>query len=293
MSFGEGDLRLLLSAVLLGLALAPASHAENEARDRIITAKAHTLNIKSAAALVLAQDEDRVLYTKNEDAVMPIASITKLMTGLVVLEMELPLDEAITISREDVDGIKRTRSRLRVGLTLTREDLLRLALMSSENRAAAALARAYPGGTTAFVAAMNQKAVELGMWNTRFADGTGLSRENVATAQDLVRLVSAAYEHPRIREYSTDISHTVALANGQRLRFWNSNRLVNNPHWDIGLSKTGYIVEAGRCLVLQARIADTPVIIVLLESWGKNTRIGDANRIKRWMESNITRQPAS
>jgi serine-type D-Ala-D-Ala endopeptidase (penicillin-binding protein 7) len=283
----------LLSAVLLGLALAPSSHAEDEARDRIITAKAATLNIKSAAALVLDQDEDRVLYTKNEDAVMPIASITKLMTGLVVLEEKLPLDEVVTISREDVDGIKGTRSRLRVGLALTRDDLLRLALMSSENRAAAALARAYPGGKTAFVEAMNQKAVELGMWNTRFADGTGLSRENVATAQDLVRLVSAAHEHSKIREYSTDISHTVVLANGQRLRFWNSNRLVNNPHWDIGLSKTGYISEAGRCLVLQARIAATPVIIVLLESWGKNTRIGDANRIKRWMESNITRQPAS
>ena len=292
-SIREDDLKRLLSAFALALVLAPAAFAENPARDRVITAKAAALNIKSTAAVVMDQEEERVIFSKNEDAVMPIASITKLMTALVVLEKELPLDDTVTIGREDVDAVKRSRSRLQVGLTLTRGDLLRLALMSSENRAASALARAYPGGTSAFVADMNQKAVELGMWNTRFADGTGLSKRNVSTAHDLARLVDAAYQHPLIREYTTDSSHTFEITNGRPMRFWNSNRLVKNPHWEIGLSKTGYISEAGRCLVLQAYIATTPVIIVLLESWGKNTRIGDANRIKRWLESNTSRQPAS
>ena len=234
----------------------------------------------------------RVLYAKNTETVMPIASITKLMTALVVLESGLPLDERITIAEGDVDDIKRTRSRLKVGTRLTRNDLLRLALMASENRAAAALARTYPGGAPAFVAAMNHKAVELGMWRTRFVDGTGLSSDNVSTAHDLARLVGAAYRHELIRDYTTDTGHIVALDNGRLLQYRNSNRLVKNPRWEIGLSKTGYISEAGRCLVLQARIAATPVIIVLLDSWGKLTRIGDANRIKKWLESNRSRSPA-
>jgi D-alanyl-D-alanine endopeptidase (penicillin-binding protein 7) len=242
--------------------------------------------IKSSAALVMEQDGRRVLYAKNEQAVVPIASITKLMTALVVLEAGLPLAEPVTISRDDVDGIKGTRSRLRVGAALTREDLLRLMLMSSENRAAAALTRAYPGGVPAFVAAMNRNAAQLGMWQTNFVDGSGLSSENVSTARDLARLVAAAYDHPLIREFSTEPVHVVELVNGGRLQYLNSNRMVTSPNWEIGLSKTGYISEAGRCLVLQARIAATPVIIVLLDSWGKLTRIGDANRIKRWMEAN-------
>jgi len=233
-----------------------------------------------------------VLYAKNIDAVLPIASITKLMTAQVVLDAGLPLDELITVAAEDVDSIKRTRSRLRVGTTLPRGELLKLALMASENRAAAALTRAYAGGTPAFVAAMNRKAAALGMSRTRFVDGTGLSSENVSTAQDLARLVRAAYGHALIRQYSTDTSHTVELANDRRLSFSNSNRLVKNSGWEIGLSKTGYISEAGRCLVLQTRIAAQPMIIILLDSWGRLTRIGDANRIKKWIESNSSRRPA-
>lgn len=238
------------------------------------------------------QGGERVLYAKNVEAVVPIASITKLMTALVVLEAGLPLAEPVTISEADVDGLKHTRSRLRVGTTLPRADLLKLALMASENRAAAALTRAYPGGTQAFVAAMNQKAIELGMWRTRFVDGTGLSSGNVSTAKDLARLVAAAHGQPLIREFTTGSGHAVELPNGKLLRYTNSNRLVKNPSWRIGLSKTGYISEAGRCLVLQASIAATPVIIVLLDSWGKLSRVGDANRIKKWIESQFARQPA-
>lgn len=243
------------------------------------------LNLKSSAALVLAQDSDGVLYAKNIDAVVPIASLTKLMTAMVTLDARLPLSEMVVITKEDMDKVKRTQSRLHVGAMLTRGDLLRLALMSSENRAAAALSRAYPGGRSAFVAAMNRKATELGMWHTEFVDGTGLSSANVSTAENLARLVRAAHGFPLIREFTTDTQYTVTLFSGQKLHYTNSNRLVKNPHWKIGLSKTGYISEAGRCLVLQATIAARPVIIVLLDSWGKLTRIGDANRIRRWMES--------
>jgi D-alanyl-D-alanine endopeptidase (penicillin-binding protein 7) len=251
------------------------------------------LNLKSTSALVLDQSGQRVLYAKNVEWVVPIASITKLMTALVVLDSGLPLDEPIKISKDDRDGLKGTRSRLTVGMSVARGDLLRIALMASENRAAAALSRAYPGGTDAFVAAMNRKAAELGMWRSRFVDGTGLSSGNVSNAQDLARLVGAAHRHPLIREYTTDSEYTVRLANGRKMQFTNSNRLVRNSGWDIGLSKTGYISEAGRCLVMQAQIAATPVVIVLLDSWGHLTRIGDANRIKKWMESNSSRQPAA
>lgn len=289
---GEDRLKLLIFAIALVLAWLPGAYAQNPPAVSAVAARAGALNLKSAAALVVEQGGDRVFYAKNVETVVPIASITKLMTALVVLEAGLPLAEPVTISEADVDGIKRTRSRLRVGTTLARGDLLKLALMASENRTAAALARAYPGGTPAFVAAMNQKAIELGMWRTRFVDGTGLSRDNVSTAQDLARLVGAAYRHPLIREFTTDSAHAVELPNGRRLRFTNSNRLVKNPSWDIGLSKTGYISEAGRCLVLQARISATPVIIVLLDSWGKLSRVGDANRIKKWIEGHVARQPA-
>jgi D-alanyl-D-alanine endopeptidase (penicillin-binding protein 7) len=250
------------------------------------------LNLKSTSALVLDQSGQRVLYAKNVEWVVPIASITKLMTALVVLDSGLPLDEPIKIIKEDRDGLKGTRSRLTVGMSVSREDLLRIALMASENRAAAALSRAYPGGSGAFVEAMNRKAAELGMWRSRFVDGTGLSSGNVSNAQDLARLVGAAYRHPLIREYTTDGQYTVRVANGRKMQFNNSNRLVRNSGWDIGLSKTGYISEAGRCLVMQAQIAETPVIIVLLDSWGHLSRIGDANRIKKWMESDSSRQPA-
>ena len=279
--------------MVFGVAFAPAVCAQGKVSNPVVAARAGgTLNLKSAAAMVVEQGDQRVLYAKNSEVVVPIASITKLMTALVVRDAGLPLEERIAISEADLDDVKRTRSRLKVGTVLTRGDLLKLALMASENRAAAALTRAYPGGTRAFVAAMNRKAVALGMWRTRFVDGTGLSSENVSTAQDLARLVGAAYRDPLIRQYTTDSTHAVELANGRRLNFANSNRLVRNAGWEIGLSKTGYINEAGRCLVLQARIAATPVIIVLLDSWGKLTRVGDANRIKQWMESNFSRQPA-
>jgi len=281
-------LRLLLLAFGLLVSLVPVVYAADSAR----AAKSGTLNLKSAAALVVEQDGQQVLFAKNVETVLPIASITKLMTALVVLDAKLPLDEHIFISKEDAIGAKRTRSRLQAGNEIARGDLLRLALMASENRAAAALARSYPGGKQVFVAAMNHKAVELGMWRTRYVDSTGLSSENVSTAQDLARLVAAAYSQPLIREYTTGYTYTVEIGKGRSLSFSNSNRLVKNSEWEIGLSKTGYISEAGRCLVMQAKIATTPVIIVLLDSWGKLTRIGDANRIKRWIESNSSRRPA-
>ena len=285
-------LALVAGCVLAGNAISAQQAAIEQRLGPSIAAKVGALNLKSTSALVLDQSGQRVLYAKNVDWVVPIASITKLMTALVVLDSGLPLDEPITISKEDRDGLKGTRSRLAVGMTVTRDDLLRLALMASENRAAAALARSYPGGTSAFVAAMNRKAAELGMWHSRFVDGTGLSNGNVANAQDLARLVGAAHRHPLIREYTTDTQYTVRLANGRKMQFSNSNRLVRNSGWDIGLSKTGYISEAGRCLVMQAQIATTPVIIVLLDSWGHLTRLADANRIKKWIESNPSRHPA-
>jgi D-alanyl-D-alanine endopeptidase (penicillin-binding protein 7) len=256
-----------------------------------LAAAAHhdELELRSAAALVIDQEAGQLLYAKNTDAVMPIASITKLMTAIVVLDAGLPLEETITIDREDMDYIKGTRSRLKVGTTLTRRQLLRLALMASENRAAAALARTYPGGTQAFVQAMNQKARQLGMRDTHFRDSTGLDASNVSTAMDLALLVNAGYHYPLIRDFSTTESYRLAFEGSRRhhrmVAFRNSNGLVRSGEWEIGLQKTGYISEAGRCLVMQARIATRPVIIVLLDSWGKFTRIADANRIKRWMES--------
>lgn len=289
----EGDLKPLLLAIGICLTLSiSAAQAQSPGAKPASAARNGAPQLKSASALVVEQDGLKVVYAKNIDAVLPIASITKLMTAQVVLDAALPLDELVTVDADDVDSIKRTRSRLRVGTTLSRRDLLKLALMASENRAAAALTRAYAGGTPAFVAAMNRKAAELGMSRTRFVDGTGLSSENVSTAHDLARLVSAAYGHALIRQYSTDTAHTVELANGRRLNYSNSNRLVRNSGWEIGLSKTGYISEAGRCLVLQTRIAAKPMIIVLLDSWGRLTRIGDANRIKKWIESNSSRRPA-
>lgn len=285
-------LALVAGCVLAGNAISAQQAAIEQRLGPSIAAKVGALNLKSTSALVLDQSGQRVLYAKNVDWVVPIASITKLMTALVVLDSGLPLDEPITISKEDRDGLKGTRSRLAVGMTVTRDDLLRLALMASENRAAAALARAYAGGTPAFVAAMNQKAAELGMWHSRFVDGTGLSNGNVSNAQDLSRLVGAAHRHALIREYTTGSEYTVRLANGRKMQFSNSNRLVRNSGWEIGLSKTGYISEAGRCLVMQAQIGATPVIIVLLDSWGHLTRLADANRIKKWIESNPSRHPA-
>jgi D-alanyl-D-alanine endopeptidase (penicillin-binding protein 7) len=249
------------------------------------------LNLRSQAALILDAEHGRVLFHKNADAVLPIASITKLMTAIVVLDANLPLTEEIIIEDADVDILKNTRSRLRVGSSLVRRDMLRLALMSSENRAAAALGRTYPGGISAFVEAMNRKAFELGMGNSYFVDSTGLNSANVSTARDLAKLVDAAEDYDIIREFSTTAKHAVVFGDEDRsLQFVNSNNLIRSGSWDIGVSKTGFLNEAGRCLVMQAKITGKTIIIILLDSWGKNTRIGDANRIKKWMETGFARK---
>jgi D-alanyl-D-alanine endopeptidase (penicillin-binding protein 7) len=214
------------------------------------------------------------------------------MTAMVILDSDLPLLESISIDKADVDRMKGSRSKLSVGTTLMRAEMLKLALMASENRAAAALARNYPGGTPAFVAAMNHKAAELGMSNSRFVDATGLHPGNVSTAGDLAKLAAAAHQYPLIREYTTTDNFRIESEAKRRrhvLAFVNSNRLLKSRQWEIGLSKTGYISEAGRCLVMQAMIGDKPRIIVLLDSWGKLSRIGDANRIKRWIEADVMR----
>ena len=242
------------------------------------------LAVLSGSALVIEQGGGEPIYEKNAHMVMPIASITKVMTAMVVIDSTPDLQELITISSEDIDTLRGSRSRLQVSAVISRETALLLALMSSENRAANALARHYPGGMTAFLAAMNSKAKAIGMKNSYFEDPTGLTSNNVSTAHDLAKMVAAAHGYPLIREYSTT-AEAKAEVSGRLLAFHNTNRLVGSSAWDIGLSKTGYIHEAGKCLVMQARVADKPVLIVLLDSTGKLTRIGDANRIKRWMES--------
>jgi serine-type D-Ala-D-Ala endopeptidase (penicillin-binding protein 7) len=242
------------------------------------------LELKSNAAVVIDESLGLTLYAKNSELIVPIASITKLMTAMVVIDAQLPFEQEISIDVADTRGVRYAPSRLKVGSRLTRGDSLWLALMASENRGAAAAARTYPGGTRECVADMNRKAVALGMLHTRFADATGLSPDNVSTARDLSKLVRAAYRYPQIRRFTTSPAHVVML-NGQPLEFHNSNSLVKNPAWIIGLSKTGYINEAGRCLVMRAQIAARPVTIVLLDSWGEYTRLGDANRIRKWMEA--------
>lgn len=238
----------------------------------------------SAIAMIYDEQTQRPIFSKNSNEVVPIASITKLMTAMVVLDARLPMDEQITISSIDRDHFKGTRSRMRNGMTLSRGELMKLALMASENVAAAALARTYPGGTQVMLSMMNAKARELGMTSTRFDDPTGLHSTNVSTAEDLVRMALAAREYEEIQRFTTSHSHIVQVSSRKTLRFNNTNPLVRNASWDIGLSKTGYISEAGRCLVMQAKISNRPVVIVLLDSWGKHTRVGDANRIKNWME---------
>ena len=245
--------------------------------------------LSSAIALVYDEKAQRPLFSKNADAIVPIASITKLMTAMVLLDAQLPMDEEIRLTADDLDRHKGTHSRMRPGMLLQRGELLKLALMASENRAAAALARTYPGGTAATVAMMNAKARDLGMWNTRFHDATGLHSANVSSARDLVKMLVATQQYELIHMYSTASSHMVASSGFRPLRFGNTNPLVKNASWDIGVSKTGYISEAGRCLVMKATIAQRPVIIVLLDSWGKRTRVGDANRIKKWIENSATR----
>lgn len=264
----------ILFACLLALAVASTPALAREPRQP---------SLKSQAALVIDQESGEILLGKNAESKLPIASLTKLMTAIVTLDAELDQDEPVTIAKADVDRLRGSHSRLQVGTTLTRDEMLHLALMASENRAASAIANSYPGGKDSCVLAMNLKAQLLGMSGTRFEDGTGLSGRNVSTAQDLAKLVQAAHAYPKIRDFTTSTSAQVQV--GRRMmRFGNTNNLTRSSHWDIGLSKTGYIAEAGRCLVMQVTLAGRSIIIVLLDSWGKYTRVGDATRIRQWLE---------
>ena len=264
----------VLFALLLALAVASTAALAHEARQPAL---------KSQAALVVDQDSGEILLGKNAESKLPIASLTKLMTAIVTLDADLDPNEPVTITKADVDRLRGSHSRLQVGTTLSRDEMLHLALMASENRAASAVANSYPGGRDSCVLAMNLKAQLLGMTGTRFEDGTGLSGHNVSTAQDLAKLVQAAHAYPKIRDFTTSTSYQVRV--GRRtMRFGNTNNLTRSSRWDIGLSKTGYIAEAGRCLVMQVTLAGRSIIIVLLDSWGKYTRVGDATRIRNWLE---------
>lgn len=245
----------------------------------------HLAQLHSEVAFVQDLDSSTVLYDQNSDEARPIASISKLMTALVVAEAKLPMDEILTIADEDVDRVRYSRSRLAVGTRLSRADMLHLALMSSENRAAHALSRHYPGGLPAFVRAMNDKARALGMRRTHFVEPTGLSEHNVSTPRDLVKLLRAASEQPLIHRYSTDESYQVTVGKGRSLKYNNTNRLVKSSQWDIQLSKTGFINEAGQCLVMVTRIGGRDLAIVLLNATGSYSRIGDAVRLRKFVES--------
>ena len=245
------------------------------------------LKLRSSSVLVMDHQGNEV-YAKDKDQPRPIASITKLMTAMVILDSKLPLDTRISITRDDRDLLRKTGSRLKYGASLTRRELLLLALMSSENRAAHALARTFPGGEAAFVQQMNHKASELGMKSSRFMDPTGLEAGNVSSARDLAKMVQAASTYPMIRQSTTLQQHQVRPYKSRgELSYRNTNRLLKNEHWDINLSKTGFINEAGRCLVMQATIASQPLTIVLLDSFGKLTPFGDSNRIRKWIESGL------
>lgn len=270
-----------------GLSISPLSSGSFS--PRLTTgelARRPNVQLHSRSVLVVRADNGEVLYRKNIDRDLSIASITKLMTAMITLDAGQPFDEVISISKADIDTLKGTHSRLSVGTRLTRGELLLLALMSSENRAASALARNYPGGLHAAIDAMNRKAIEIGMTHARFVDGTGLSSSNKASAIDLVRLVKAAQSYETIRRYSTTTQHAVSVGRQKQL-FRNTNPLVKNPDWAIDVTKTGFINEAGRCLVMQARIGETPVIMVLMDSQGKLSRVGDANRVRQWLESTL------
>ena len=243
--------------------------------------------LSANSVLVLDQNTHEVLFSKNDKAVLPIASLTKLMTGLLVVDAQLPLDEEIVITQDDVDTIKGSSSRLAVGTHLTRGEALHLALMSSENRAAHALGRTYPGGLQVFVNLMNRRAAELGMRDTRYVEPTGLSSLNQSSAQDLARLVGIAHQRPLLRELSTSPSYELVSTRNRVLQYRNSNRLIEKDEWNIGLQKTGYISEAGRCLVMQASVAGRQLIMVFLDAADKAARIGDAERVRHWVERSL------
>ena len=244
------------------------------------------LQLKSGSALVMDVNTGKTLYQKNPTRVRPIASLTKLMTALVVLDARQNLNQTLTIDQNDRDNIKHTYSRVRMGTQVSRRDALHLALMSSENRMASALGRHYPGGRSAFIRAMNNKARQLGMRNSRFYDSTGLSTRNVSTARDLAKLIAAAYRQPLIRQFTQDTNKEMRFSTpAYSLMFNNTNPLVKNPDWDVRLSKTGYTDEAGRCLLMRAKPDRQELAIVLLNSVGKRTPVGDANRIRKWLKS--------
>jgi D-alanyl-D-alanine endopeptidase (penicillin-binding protein 7) len=263
-------------------AASAAAHASAVAPVRVATAS--TPDVRSHAFYVYDEETSAVLAARNEKTAVPVASITKLVTALVVLDARQSMGQTLTITSDDVRGTEGQASRLPVGARLTRDELLRLALMSSENRAAHALCRNYPQGKAACVKAMNRKAAALQMKSAHFDEPTGLSSSNVASAVDLAKLVVAAAANPTIREYSTSPRHTVMI-NRRAVEFRNTNLLVENPSWQVDVQKTGYIPEAGRCLVMQTVIDHRPVVIVLLNSWGKYTRIADAKRVRTWLET--------
>lgn len=288
---------LSLCILLLPVAAGFSKSSSNQSSHRKYSAvqtQNHSMNLvlRSSAALVEDQQTGEYLVAKNTDAVLPIASITKLMTAMVVLDAELNLDEWLTIETEDIDTIRNSHSRLPIGTMLTRRDTLLIALMASDNRSAHALGRTYPGGYQACIEAMNKKARSLGLWETRFSDTSGLSNGNVSSPRDLVRLVDAAYRYGLICEFSTCREAIVSVGN-REIEFRNTNQLVRNENWEIGLSKTGFTWDAGRCLVMQARVSDRSVVIVLLDSQGKLSRIGDANRIKKWLEEQFSARSMS
>lgn len=282
------SLLAIAGMMILGAAPAWAAAAHNSHHHRHWAhVSADDPGLKSAAAYVVDQGDSAVWYSRNANVASPIASITKLMTALVVADANQPLDEVLEVTPDDRAIGKGAFSRLAIGTKLTRGDLLHLALMSSENRAAHALGRNYPGGVPAFVRAMNEKAQALGMSSSHFVEPTGLSSDNVASAEDLSRLVMAAAQNPTIRDFSTDTEHSVRIGR-HMVEFRTTDALVRNPGWNIIVQKTGYITEAGRCLVMQAVIGGRNVVIVLLNSFGKYTRVADAVRMRKWIEARMT-----
>lgn len=292
----DNILRTILLGSMLAAVAAPVYSGDKHAGQKLASSVPATeilqdpsyqrrLDLKSVHALVVDVQTGERLYSKNASARAPIASLTKLMTAMVVLDAKQSLNTPITITKDDFDRLRGTTSRLQAGVTLSRRELLNLALMSSENRASSALARAYPGGRSACIAAMNRKAHSLGLKSTSYADSTGLDGRNVSTAEDLAKIVQAASSYALIHEFTTTHGRTQQTSrNARPLEYKNTNPLVRKPEWDIAVSKTGFINEAGRCLVMNARIAGRSVIIVLLNSQGKYSGVGDAARIKKWLE---------
>lgn len=287
-------MRLFIVTLLIMLNSGMALSAENPFKQVSISKpNPDKLWLRSHAAVVIDQGTEQVLYQKNANVVLPIASITKIMTAMVLIDAKLDMQEHITITRADKDTLRYSRSRLPVGSTLSRLGLLKMSLMASENRAASALARTYPGGTEAFIAAMNRKSQSLGMQQTHFSDSTGLVTENASTANDLAVLLKTAWQYPLIHAISGEAKDAVTLqGKNKSLEFFNTNRLLRRNHWQIGMSKTGYIKESGRCLVMQTTLSGRDLFIVLLNAQGKLSSYGDSGRIRRWLEKYASNQQA-